>query len=84
MIFALAAVLGVRIPGAKYLTTAQIVQFMTGITMTLGVQFYGAECDSAASRFALAGIQIYAVGLIVLFSLFFGAKYKKVKGKKKD
>ena len=75
-----------RIPGAKYLTTAQIVQFMTGITMTLGVQFYGSQCDSEASRFALAGIQLYAVGLIVLFSLFFGTKYKKKdgKGKKKD
>ena len=44
----------------------------------------GEECDTAASRFVLAGIQVYAVGLIFLFSAFFGKKYNKGKGKKKQ
>lgn len=43
----------------------------------------GEECDTEASRAVLTFIQIYAVGLIVLFGAFFGKKYKKKDGKKK-
>lgn len=68
--------LGIKIPGAQFLTMAQILQFVTGIAGTAGVQFFGAECQSDASRFVLAAIQIYAVGLILLFSAFFKKKYK--------
>ena len=34
-------------------------------------------CQSAASRAVLTFIQLYAVGLIILFSAFFKKKYKK-------
>lgn len=66
-----------EIRAAKYLTSAQIGQFITGILYTLGVQVMGERCDSQASRLVLAFIQIYAVGLIILFAAFASKKYKK-------
>lgn len=66
---------GIKVPGAKYLTTMQLTQFAVGILGTLGHHVIPG-CSSEASRLALAVIQLYAVGLIVLFSLFFKKKYK--------
>jgi len=67
-----------QIKGAKYLTTAQIVQFYTGILYTIPVHFLGESCDSSASRAVALFIHLYAVGLIFLFTAFAKRKYKKV------
>mmetsp|Transcript_21500 Transcript_21500/g.31777 ORF Transcript_21500/g.31777 Transcript_21500/m.31777 type:complete len:115 (-) Transcript_21500:569-913(-) len=73
------------IKGAKNLTTAQIVQFFVGILYTLPIHLLGGSCDSRASRFAVACIQLYALGLIFLFAAFRSAKYnKKTNGNKKN
>merc|ERR1719401_38320 len=66
-----------QITAAKYLTVAQIGQFFTGILYTLPIHFFGAECDSAASRLVCGFIEAYAVGLIFLFASFARTKYKK-------
>eukprot|EP00621_Florenciella_sp_RCC1693_P014628 CAMPEP_0182534036 /NCGR_PEP_ID=MMETSP1323-20130603/14927_1 /TAXON_ID=236787 /ORGANISM="Florenciella parvula, Strain RCC1693" /LENGTH=113 /DNA_ID=CAMNT_0024744005 /DNA_START=54 /DNA_END=395 /DNA_ORIENTATION=- len=79
----LLSTLGIKVPGAKYLTSAQIIQFFTGIFGTIGVQVMGEECDTEASRAVLTFIQMYAVGLIFLFGAFFGKKYNKKDGKGK-
>mmetsp|Transcript_19721 Transcript_19721/g.57267 ORF Transcript_19721/g.57267 Transcript_19721/m.57267 type:complete len:278 (-) Transcript_19721:65-898(-) len=65
-----------QIKGARYLTTAQIAQFFTGVAYTLGVHILGNRCDSPASRLAALIIQLYAVGLIFLFISFAAIKYK--------
>ncbi|EEC49746.1 long chain acyl-coa elongase [Phaeodactylum tricornutum CCAP 1055/1] len=62
---------------AKYLTMAQITQFMVGITCTLGVLYMGDSCDSQSSRFALVCLHVYGWGLIALFMAFAKRKYKK-------
>lgn len=65
------------IKSAKYLTSLQIAQFVTGITGTLGVVYMGDSCDTTSSRFVLLCLQAYGVGLIILFSQFAAKKYKK-------
>jgi hypothetical protein len=67
----------VEIKSAKYLTMAQIGQFLTGMASTYGVLFMGDKCDSASSRFSLACLHIYGLGLIALFMSFAKKKYKK-------
>ena len=67
----------VEIKAAKYLTMAQIGQFITGICISSGVLFLGESCDSQSSRFALACLDIYGFGLIALFVAFANRKYKK-------
>ncbi len=69
-----------QIRQAKYLTSAQILQFFTGITYTLPLQLFGKDCDSDASRMVCFFMDLYAVGLIVLFAAFAKKKY----GKKKE
>mmetsp|Transcript_36471 Transcript_36471/g.53465 ORF Transcript_36471/g.53465 Transcript_36471/m.53465 type:complete len:107 (+) Transcript_36471:119-439(+) len=66
-----------HIAGAKYLTSAQIIQFFTGIAYTIPLLFLRTSCDSPASLVSVAFIQLYAVGLIVLFMSFASKKYKK-------
>lgn len=61
----------------RYLTGAQIGQFITGNTCSLAVLVMGDECDSASSRFMLVGGQIYAYSLVGLFLAFARKKYKK-------
>mmetsp|Transcript_24289 Transcript_24289/g.35999 ORF Transcript_24289/g.35999 Transcript_24289/m.35999 type:complete len:280 (+) Transcript_24289:182-1021(+) len=69
----------IEIKGAKSLTQAQIIQFFVGILYTLPLHLLGEPCDSRASRFSVACIQIYALGLIFLFAAFASKKYKKNK-----
>jgi len=65
-----------HIPAAKYLTSAQIVQFFIGVFYTIGV--HGKPCRySQASRFSAFLMQFYGVGLILLFLSFFANKYEK-------
>lgn len=66
-----------EVKAARYLTMAQIIQFFTGIICTLGVFFMGSRCDTESSRFALACLHIYGLGLIALFVSFANRKYKK-------
>eukprot|EP00980_Cylindrotheca_fusiformis_P009012 scaffold1934_cov79-Cylindrotheca_fusiformis.AAC.1 len=68
-----------EIPSARYLTTAQICQFFTGIFYTIPLLFMGTDCDSPASLVSVVIIQLYGVGLIVLFVSFAAKKYKKNK-----
>ena len=65
----------VEIKQAKFLTSLQILQFLVGIVMGTGLIV--GEHDSPASRFALASLAVYGVGLVILFSVFAKKKYKK-------
>jgi GNS1/SUR4 family len=62
---------------AKYLTMAQICQFLIGIACTLPIFILGHKCDTQSSRVALACLHIYGIGLIALFAIFAQKKYKK-------
>ena len=66
-----------EIKAARYLTLAQIAQFFTGIFGSLYMQVMGDRCVTLASRLVLAMLQMYGVGLIVLFQAFSSKKYKK-------
>jgi len=66
-----------EIKAAKYLTMAQITQFITGITVTLGVLWMGNDCDTISSRASLVALHVYGYGLIALFVAFANRKYKK-------
>ena len=66
-----------QIKAAKYLTAAQIAQFFIRILYTIPIHFFGAKCDSVASRLVCGFIELYAVGLIFLFAAFAQKKYKK-------
>ena len=68
-----------QIKQAKYLTTAQITQFIVGIIYTLPIHVLGNDCDSSASRLVCLFIELYACGLIILFIAFAKKKYKKAK-----
>jgi GNS1/SUR4 family len=66
-----------EIRAAKYLTMAQIGQFVTGIVCTFPIFFLGSTCATSSSRFALACLHLYGIGLIGLFVTFAQKKYKK-------
>jgi len=66
-----------EIKSAKYLTKAQIGQFLLGIGISQGVLVMGDSCDTAASRFSCQFLNVYGFGLIALFSAFAKKKYKK-------
>jgi len=67
----------IEIKSAKYLTKAQIGQFMLGVGISQGVLFLGESCDTASSRLSCAFLNVYGFGLIALFSAFAKKKYKK-------
>eukprot|EP00525_Craspedostauros_australis_P012610 CAMPEP_0198116158 /NCGR_PEP_ID=MMETSP1442-20131203/9875_1 /TAXON_ID= /ORGANISM="Craspedostauros australis, Strain CCMP3328" /LENGTH=270 /DNA_ID=CAMNT_0043773873 /DNA_START=280 /DNA_END=1092 /DNA_ORIENTATION=- len=66
---------------AKYLTMAQIGQFFTGILGSSGIFLLGDRCGTSGSRVALAFMDTYVIGLVVLFFAFAKKKYNK-NGKK--
>ena len=66
-----------EIKAAKYLTRAQIGQFLLGTSYTAGVLWMGDTCDTQSSRFGLACIHLYTYGLIALFMAFAKKKYRK-------
>lgn len=68
---------GLQIKQAKYLTTAQIAQFFTGISLSIPVHIIGSGCDSEASRVDNGILVVYGIGLIFLFLAFAKKKYKK-------
>jgi GNS1/SUR4 family len=66
-----------EIKAARYLTMAQIGQFLTGIACTFPIFFLGSQCATESSRFALLCLHVYGFGLIALFRMFAKQKYKK-------
>ena len=66
-----------HIPAAKYLTQAQIVQFVVGSILSFPPLLMGDECDTQSSRIALAWMETYVWGLVALFTSFAAKKYKK-------
>jgi hypothetical protein len=72
--YALAA-LGITSPFKKYLTMAQIIQFILGIIITMPA--FG--CINEAQVFTLAGILLYTIILLCLFYNFFKSSYKTSK-----
>jgi hypothetical protein len=66
-----------QIKAARRLTSAQIGQFFIGIMLSLRILYMGDECDTAASRFGLACMQVYCYGLVALFMAFAKRKYKQ-------
>jgi GNS1/SUR4 family len=71
---------GVSILPPPVITTAQIAQFLVGISCTLGHLALGPSCGtSGSSRFFLALLHIYGIGLIALFLSFANQKYSKPK-----
>lgn len=75
------AAFGYKSPLKNYLTQAQIIQFLIGIGLTVPAHFMPG-CLSEAQSASNAGIQVYAVVLILLFAQFYAANYTK-KGSKK-
>ena len=65
-----------HIPAARYLTSAQIAQFVAGLVWGSGVLVLGDSCEAnRASRFALTCLSAYGCGLLVLFLAFARNKY---------
>jgi GNS1/SUR4 family len=65
-----------QIRAAKYLTQAQMTQFVVGIVGSAGVLAMGDSCDTSSSRFSLAFLQLYGWGLLALFAAFHERKYQ--------
>lgn len=75
--FALATV-GVRLPGKSMITSVQIAQFVFGICAALPTfVLQNGTCSNDAQKFAVAGIILSVLKLIVLFSAFYSRTYSK-------
>lgn len=74
---------GYSSPLKHYLTQAQMIQFVTGIGMTAALYFFDG-CLNQGQTFVLASVQLYAVGLIYLFAMFYIKSYSKKGSKSKD
>jgi hypothetical protein len=74
------AALGFSSPLKHYLTTAQLLQFIIGIAVTIPAYF---NCQTRAQLFALAIMEAYVSYLIKLFLDFYRSSYGK-KGAKKE
>jgi len=72
------AAFGYSSPLKHYLTQAQMVQFVMGITLTLGPHFIPG-CVNQAQSLVMAVIQLYALVLIGLFYQFYVNSYKTKK-----
>lgn len=77
------AALGYHTPLKHYLTEMQLLQFVVGILST-GLLYFKANCLNEGQVIALAFVQIYAVGLIYLFTQFYIQSYLKKKEKKNE
>ncbi|OQS07330.1 long chain acyl-coa elongase [Thraustotheca clavata] len=76
------AVLGYRSPYAKYLTMAQLTQFLVGISISIPSYFQSGCLNTDGKFYSLAFMHLYTVILIFLFYRFFRGRYKKVSIKK--
>jgi hypothetical protein len=66
----------VQIRAAKYLTMAQITQFIIGNSLSLCVFYLGETCTNRASLFTLTFMVAYVSFLVTLFVAFANKKYK--------
>jgi len=73
--------LSIEIPGKKYMTQAQIIQFMVGIGITFLAHFKEG-CLTPGQSLVLFLTQLYAVALIVLFVQFYIKSYSDKKQSK--
>ena len=71
-----AAALGYKSPLKSYLTIAQIVQFIIGIIITFPL-YFKSKCLKPEQIYTVAGIQLYAIILILLFIRFYMTSYSK-------
>jgi hypothetical protein len=71
-----AAAFGISMPFKQYLTQAQMIQFIVGISLTVPAHFMS-DCITPAQSLVNAAIQIYAVVLIYLFYEFYKNSYSK-------
>jgi GNS1/SUR4 family len=75
--FALATV-GIRLPGKAMITQAQLAQFVVGIFAAIPMfVLEDGTCANPAQKFAVAGIILSVLKLIVLFSAFYSRTYRK-------
>ncbi|ETV69797.1 hypothetical protein H257_14622 [Aphanomyces astaci] len=72
------ATLGYRSPYAKYLTMAQLTQFLVGISLTVP-SYFVAGCNNTNQTYGIAAIHVYTVILIYLFAMFFAKRYATTK-----
>lgn len=72
-----------QIRAAKYLTQAQMLQFVVGILGSAGVLAMGDACDTSSSRFSLGFLQVYGLGLLALFAAFHRRKYRTTTANRK-
>ncbi|KAH9117925.1 hypothetical protein LEN26_012342 [Aphanomyces euteiches] len=70
----LCASLGYRSPYAKYLTMAQLTQFLVGISLTVPSYFIPG-CNTRDQTLGLVAMHVYTVILIYLFAMFFRKRY---------
>lgn len=71
-----------HVPAARYLTQAQMLQFIIGIVGTWGVLYLGNDCDLHSGRASLMFLQLYGFGLLALFAAFHRRKYSGAASKK--
>lgn len=67
---------GYQSPLKHYLTQAQIIQFLMGMSLTVPVLFMS-DCLKPAQRLVLAVTELYTVGLVILFCIFYMATYNR-------
>jgi hypothetical protein len=77
------AAFGLRSPLKSYLTQAQIIQFIVGISMTLPYLLMPG-CLTPFERISLGSLQIYTFILIGLFAQFYISSYTKASKAKKE
>ena len=75
------AAFGISVPFKQYLTQAQMIQFIIGISLTVPAHFMS-NCITPAQSLVNAAIQLYAVILIYLFYQFYKSSYGKSKKSK--
>jgi hypothetical protein len=81
------AVLGYKSPYAKYLTMAQLAQFIIGISISLKSYVVPHCLRKQAQMIALCAMHLYVLVLVYLFSRFFVNRYKQgnsISGAKKN
>lgn len=74
---------GLKLPGKSMITTAQIIQFFIGISVTLKMFFMGEQCQTYPQQLALGLCHAYVVPLIALFANFYIKSYTSKANKKK-
>mmetsp|Transcript_23281 Transcript_23281/g.32160 ORF Transcript_23281/g.32160 Transcript_23281/m.32160 type:complete len:279 (+) Transcript_23281:100-936(+) len=67
--------MGIRLPGKSLITTAQISQFVFGLSISLPTFFVGVKCQSIPQLCALGVVHLYVFPLVSLFLKFYSDAY---------